>query len=74
MDIITTNSFQTVLDDGGRMIVREDGAMINNALLVFPEKDPFIAAAMKTFVKKWNGYQWGNNGPVAIARTVIVSC
>ncbi|KAJ3220537.1 hypothetical protein HK099_004227 [Clydaea vesicula] len=72
MDIISLNSFKDLKHI--RLVAREDGTRINNAVLSFPPKDPYIWSAMEIFVNNWNGYNWGNNGPLCLSRAMIRDC
>lgn len=58
LDMISINSFEGIVTGGGRVIGREDGTRLNNALLVFPPNDGFILAAINSFVKYFDGYSW----------------
>ena len=56
MDIISLNSMEGRVV--GRTAAREDATRINNALLSFPEKDPFIWRVMQVFRDNFQGYKW----------------
>ncbi|KAJ3220723.1 hypothetical protein HK099_004049 [Clydaea vesicula] len=71
-DIISINSFKDLKHS--RLVAREDSSRINNAVLSFPPKDPYIWSAMELFVNNWNGHTWGNNGPLCLTRAMIRDC
>lgn len=56
MDIIVLNSVKGRIL--GRTAAREDTTRVNNAVLCFPSKDPFIWASMEVFVNNFQGYSW----------------
>lgn len=70
MDIILIKPVDIV----GRALTQEAGFMINNAALSFPGNDIYIWKAMEKFVKEFNGYEWGHNGPHCLTHTYFDLC
>lgn len=47
---------------------------INNAFLRFEPRNAFVWGVMEQFVKKFDGYGWGMNGPIRFTRTYEEGC
>ncbi|KAI9205150.1 nucleotide-diphospho-sugar transferase [Polychytrium aggregatum] len=70
MDIISVRPFPL----GHRLLVLEDESLINNAVMAFPPKDPFVAHMIEEFINRFNGWNWAENGPYAVTRTFRQQC
>ncbi|KAI9206159.1 alpha 1,4-glycosyltransferase conserved region-domain-containing protein [Polychytrium aggregatum] len=70
LDIISTNTIEGI----GRALCQEDYARVNNAFLSFPPRDQLVWELMEEFVKNFNGYVWGNNGPRVVTDVIKERC
>ncbi|KAJ1562258.1 Alpha-1,4-N-acetylglucosaminyltransferase [Cladochytrium tenue] len=72
LDIVSMNSIPQARV--GRMLTMQDPKSFNNAYLGFPPGDEFVWALMEEFVRGFNGYYWGHNGPKMVTRTFNALC
>ena len=72
LDTITVRSIEPLLEYPG--VMQDAETKPNNAILNFPEKHPFIKAALDEFMSSFDGSIWGHNGPKLITRTIRKFC
>ncbi|KAJ3191913.1 Alpha-1,4-N-acetylglucosaminyltransferase, partial [Entophlyctis luteolus] len=70
LDIISVSPISRI----GRCIAQDDAVMLNNALLSFPQHDPFILLLMHVFVRDFQGHSWAFNGPWLVTKVYNSLC
>ncbi|GBG75351.1 hypothetical protein CBR_g19984 [Chara braunii] len=71
MDFISLNALPVGL---GSALAAEDDKSINNAFVRFAPGHKFLLEAMEDFVRNFNGYEWGNQGPKLLTRVYMRNC
>ncbi|KAJ1547566.1 Lactosylceramide 4-alpha-galactosyltransferase [Cladochytrium tenue] len=73
LDIVSLNPLRAT-ERLGRAVALQDKWSYNNDLLSFPRGDTMVWRLMEEFVRGFDGYEWGKNGPKMVTRTLKKLC
>ena len=70
LDTITVKSVDSLIDYPGVGYINENHDSLNNAIMNFPQKHPFLVMALNDIMLTYNPQIWGHNGPLLMIRTM----